>query len=184
MSNLPPPTEVVPTDGGGVFCRHCGEEMDPNLTVCPNCGTPRAGVEETIVRQAPVAATTRRTTVDEGYAGEAVVADPFWSPQMMGLAALVLVILVVVLFVALGRSNDATTTTTTTTATTATTVTQTSIVVVPGAPAPQAPIIIQQPPAQTAPPQTSPPQTSPPQTAPPTTQATTTTTSTTTAPPP
>jgi hypothetical protein len=175
MSNLPPPTEVVPTDGGGVFCRNCGHEMDPALTVCPNCQTPRAGVAEPSVTQAaPVAAATssRRTVVDEGYAGDTVVADPFWSPQMMGLAALVLVILVVVLFVALGRNGD-TTTTTTTTATTATTVTQTSIVVVPGAPAPQAPIIIQQPPAQTAPPQTSPPQTSPPQTSPPTTQATT-----------
>ena len=181
MSDQPPEaTEAVPADGGPIYCRSCGAEMEPGAQFCSECGTPTkaSGAEPTAVAPVVPAEPVRRTTVvDEPgpVVDEPMVvrsADNWWSGPFIFMAAAILVVLIVVLAVALSRDGPATPPTTTIVPVTVpTTVATTVVPVVPP------PVVIT--PAPTAPPQTAPPQTAPPQTAPPQTTAAPSTTTTT-----
>lgn len=173
MSDQPPgaPTEAVPTDGGPIYCRSCGAEVELGSQFCGKCGTPTRATEADPTMVAPVvpAEPLRRTTVvDEPgpYVEEPMTvvrsADNWWSGPFIFMAAAILVVLIVVLAVALSRDGPTTTTTTTVTVppTVATTAATAPIIVPappPPTPAPTAapPVIINNPPPQQAPPQTT-----------------------------
>jgi hypothetical protein len=143
MSNVPPsePTEAVPADGGPLYCRNCGTELEPGAQFCSKCGaaTHAGGAEPTMVTPVVEREPVRRTTVvdeDPVYEEPMTVVrsgDNWWSGPFIFMAAAILVVLIVVLAVALSRDGEppATTLVPVTTLPPATTVVPAPVIVPP-----------------------------------------------------